>query len=102
MFFNDWQFCRGHHLPPVFHPLQLQWISANEFRFQIGITHAFHQFPPQMMAGVRRQHLWDQIGDLNNGGFLAHRNPKESEDEPEILRPTHAGASLSSPLFMYQ
>ena len=34
---------------------------------------------------VRRQHLWDQSGDLNNGGFLAHRNPKESEDEPEIL-----------------
>jgi hypothetical protein len=29
---------------------------------------------------------------LNNGGFLAHRNPKESEDGPEILRPTHAGA----------
>ncbi|MCA3350654.1 MAG: hypothetical protein INF97_08685, partial [Roseomonas sp.] len=42
---------------------------------------------------VRRQHLWDQIGDLSNGGFLAHRNPKESEDEPEILRPTHAGTS---------
>jgi len=34
---------------------------------------------------VRRQHLWDQSGDLNNGGFLAHRNPKESEDEPETL-----------------
>jgi len=30
---------------------------------------------------------------LNNGGFLAHRNPKESEDEPELRRPTHAGAS---------
>ena len=42
---------------------------------------------------VRRQRLWDQIDDLSNGGFLAHRNPKESEDEPEILRPTHAGAS---------
>ncbi|MCA3307258.1 MAG: hypothetical protein ING00_15800, partial [Roseomonas sp.] len=38
---------------------------------------------------VRRQHPWDQIGDLSNGGFLAHHNPKESEDEPEILRPTH-------------
>jgi len=36
---------------------------------------------------VWRQHLWDQSGDLSNGGFLAHRNPKESEDEPEILRP---------------
>ena len=44
-------------------------------------------------ALVQRQRLWDQIGDLNNGGFLAHRNPKESEDEPEILRPTHAGTS---------
>ena len=42
---------------------------------------------------VRLQRLWDQIDDLSNGGFLAHRNPKESEDEPEILRPTHAGAS---------
>lgn len=42
---------------------------------------------------VRRQHLWDQSGDLNNGGFLAHRNPKESEDEPEILRPTRPCAS---------
>jgi len=35
-------------------------------------------------APVRRQHLWDQIGDLNSGGFLAHRNPKKSEDKPEI------------------
>ena len=42
---------------------------------------------------VRRQHLWDQIGDLRYGGFLAHRNPKESEDEPEILRPTRPCAS---------
>ncbi|MEY4845567.1 MAG: hypothetical protein RL312_1848 [Pseudomonadota bacterium] len=24
---------------------------------------------------VERQRLWDQIGDLSNGGFLAHRNP---------------------------
>ena len=39
-------------------------------------------------ALVQRQRLWDQIGDLNNGGFLAHRNPTESEDELEILRPT--------------
>ncbi|MCA3361176.1 MAG: SIR2 family protein, partial [Roseomonas sp.] len=46
-----------------------------------------------VQSHVRRQHLWDQIGDFNNGGFLAHRNPKESEDEPKILRPTHAGAS---------
>ena len=37
-------------------------------------------------APVRRQRLWDQIGDLNDGGFLVHRNPKESDDEPEILR----------------
>jgi hypothetical protein len=42
---------------------------------------------------VRRQRLWDQIGDLSNGGFLAHRNPKESEDEPEILRPNRPCAS---------
>ena len=28
---------------------------------------------------------------MSYGGFLVHRNPKESEDEPEILRPTHAG-----------
>ncbi|MCA3363327.1 MAG: hypothetical protein ING08_21220 [Roseomonas sp.] len=47
----------------------------------------------EIYRAVRRQRLWDQIGDFNNGGFLAHRNPKESEDEPEILRPTHAGAS---------
>ena len=39
-----------------------------------------------------RQHLCDQNRYLNIGG-LAHRNPKESEDEPEILRPTRAGAS---------
>ena len=38
------------------------------------------------VGSVRRQHLWDQIGDLSNGGFLVHRNPNESEDEPEILR----------------
>ncbi len=42
---------------------------------------------------VWRQRLWDQIGDLNNGGFLAHRNPKESEDELEIIHSTCAGAS---------
>jgi hypothetical protein len=36
---------------------------------------------------VRRQRLWDQIGDLSNEGCLAHRNPKESEDVPEILSP---------------
>jgi hypothetical protein len=45
------------------------------------------------VAGVHRQRLWDQSGDLNNGGFLAHRNPKESEDEPEILCPTRPCAS---------
>ena len=45
-----------------------------------------------MEAGVRRRRLWDQTGDLSNGGFLALRNPKESEDEPEILRPTYAAA----------
>ena len=38
-------------------------------------------------ASVRRQRLWDQIGDLSNEGCLAHRNPKESEDVPEILSP---------------
>ena len=46
-----------------------------------------------MAVSVHRQRLWDQIGDLNNGGFLAHRNPKESEDEPEILCPTRPCAS---------
>jgi len=35
---------------------------------------------PKESRGVRRQHLWDQVGDLSNGGFLAHGNPKESED----------------------
>jgi hypothetical protein len=30
---------------------------------------------------------------LSNGGFLAHRNPKESEDELEIIHSTCAGAS---------
>ncbi len=45
------------------------------------------------LCPVRRQRLWDQSGDLNNGEFLAHRNPKESEDEPEILRPTRLCAS---------
>ncbi len=39
-------------------------------------------------TNVRRQRLWDQIGNLNNGRFLAHRNPKESGDEPETRRPT--------------
>ena len=55
------------------------------------------QYKRRMQTGlledVRRQRLWDQSGDLNNGGFLAHRNPKESEDEPEILRPTRPCAS---------
>ncbi len=47
----------------------------------------------ETLRSVQRQRLWDQISDLNNVGFLAHRNPKESEDEPEILHPTQAGAS---------
>ena len=33
-------------------------------------------------TGIWRQHLWDQIGDLNKGGFLVHRNLTESKDEP--------------------
>ena len=48
---------------------------------------------PVTVPGVRRQRLWDQIGDLSNGGFLAHRNHKESEGELEILHSTCAGAS---------
>jgi len=42
---------------------------------------------------ARRQHPWDQAVDLSYGGILAHRNPKESEDGPEILRPTRPCAS---------
>jgi hypothetical protein len=42
---------------------------------------------------VQRQRRWGQTGDLNNGGFLFHRNPKESEDELEIIHSTCAGAS---------
>jgi len=42
------------------------------------------QRPTFDIAPVRRQCLWDQIVDISNGGFLAHRNPKASEDEPEI------------------
>ncbi|MFM7417449.1 MAG: MlrC C-terminal domain-containing protein, partial [Alphaproteobacteria bacterium] len=66
---------------------------------ETGILRDFASIPfqvfnrPYWPKVVRRQRLWDQIGDLSNGGFLAHRNPKESEDMPEILRPTHAGAS---------
>ena len=36
---------------------------------------------PYGSGTVRRQHLWDQTGDLNNGGFLAHPNSTESKDE---------------------
>ena len=36
---------------------------------------------------VPRQRLRYQTGDLHSGGFLAHRNPNESENEPEILPP---------------
>jgi hypothetical protein len=42
---------------------------------------------------VQRQRRWDQTGDSNNGGFLFHRNTKESEDELEIIHSTCAGAS---------
>jgi hypothetical protein len=45
------------------------------------------------LQDVRRPRLWDQTGDLKYGEFLAHRNPKESEDEPEIVRPTRPYAS---------
>ena len=43
-------------------------------------------------CSVRCQRLWDQTDDLNNGGFLSHRNPLESEDDPDIPRP-HVGAT---------
>ena len=31
--------------------------------------------------------FWDQTGDLKNGGFLAHRSVKRSEDEPSAVPP---------------
>ena len=66
------------------------------------VTHEAVVIPASTL--FRRQRLWDKIGVLSNGGFLAHRNPKESEDEPEILRPTHAGASRKAgpPIFAPQ
>jgi hypothetical protein len=42
---------------------------------------------------VPRQLPSGQNSALSNGGFLVHRNPQESEDVPEILCPTHSGAS---------
>ena len=35
---------------------------------------------------------------MRNGGFLAHRNPQESEDEPEILRPYRQATSEVAPI----
>jgi hypothetical protein len=49
-----------------------------------------------MSNTVQRQRLCDQIGDLSHGGFLVHRNPNESEDEPEILHPTRCSPVLNS------
>ena len=60
---------------------------------EFGVVDAMYAPVAARFITVRRQRLWDQIGGLSNGGFLAHRNPKESEDKPEILRPTHAGTS---------
>jgi hypothetical protein len=45
---------------------------------------------------VRRQRLWDQIGDLSNGGFLAHRNPNKREDEPACFILCHGAAHSHS------
>ena len=39
-------------------------------------------------AIARRQRPSDQTGDWNDGGVLAHRNPREGEGEPEIFSPT--------------
>jgi hypothetical protein len=36
---------------------------------------------PNIRQPVPRQRLWDQSRDLSNGGFLAHRNSKESGNE---------------------
>lgn len=33
----------------------------------------------------RHQRLWDQIVDLNSGGFPAHRHPKEREEEQAAI-----------------
>jgi putative transposase len=45
-----------------------------------------------IVGHVRRRRLWGRIGSLRSGGFLAHRNQRWSEDEPEILRPGRPGA----------
>ena len=37
-------------------------------------------------TSIRRERPWDQTGDLRYEGFLAHRNPEENENEPEIPR----------------
>ena len=62
------------------------------FRARVS-RHKVCHWERDLRQSIRRQRLWDQIGDLNNGGFLAHRNPKESEDELEIIHSTCAGAS---------
>jgi hypothetical protein len=33
---------------------------------------------------VRRQRMWDRIGILRKGGFMAHRSSRRSADETEI------------------
>ncbi|CEF42743.1 permease for cytosine/purines, uracil, thiamine, allantoin [Acetobacter senegalensis] len=43
---------------------------------------------------VRRQDLWDEIGELNNGGFLAHRNDEGVKYEPEILAGDDIGGTV--------
>jgi hypothetical protein len=60
--------------------------------------------PPTLIAsitsllgiGVQRQRLWEQIRDLSNGGFLAHRNAMESGEDQPATPKNHA--KLTEPL----
>jgi hypothetical protein len=45
-----------------------------------------HQPLSGVSAGGTKLAIWGY------GGFLAHRNPRESEHEPEVLRATRLGA----------
>ncbi|OAG75423.1 hypothetical protein Amal_03418 [Acetobacter malorum] len=54
----------------------------------------FRRFLTVFCSDVRRQDLWDEIGELNNGGFLAHRNDEGVKYEPEILAGDDIGGTV--------
>ena len=79
------------YVPGFINNLDLQWEHPGHARLLSRLA-AFSRLI-LFDKPVRRQPSRDRPAWLRSGGFLAHRNPQESEDESEILRPRRQAAA---------